>query len=201
MKILQRIHTLGDRVPRSAAENVVNGVKTIMVNEPLRTAAARRIAKSAVLRRGPRGQCPAPFGTRHGQFETADGTIIRDRRRRRAVGPAHARCRESAASPRSPRPCRRTLGPAFAAAVDLIREAKGRVIVTGLGKSGHVGAQDRRDARLHRHAGLLRARRRSQPRRSRHDHRRRRHHRAVVVRRAAGDEEPRQLFQAFRASR
>ena len=30
------------------------------------------------------------------------------------------------------------LGPAFAAAVDLIREAKGRVIVTGIGKSGHV---------------------------------------------------------------
>ena len=31
-----------------------------------------------------------------------------------------------------------SLGPAFATAVDLIREAKGRVIVTGLGKSGHV---------------------------------------------------------------
>jgi len=30
------------------------------------------------------------------------------------------------------------LGPAFAATIDLIREAKGRVIVTGLGKSGHV---------------------------------------------------------------
>ena len=30
------------------------------------------------------------------------------------------------------------LGPAFTAAVDLIRQAKGRVIVTGLGKSGHV---------------------------------------------------------------
>src|ERR1700746_2941556 len=30
------------------------------------------------------------------------------------------------------------LGAAFAAAVDLIRDAKGRVIVTGLGKSGHV---------------------------------------------------------------
>jgi arabinose-5-phosphate isomerase len=30
------------------------------------------------------------------------------------------------------------LGAAFTAAVDLIREAKGRVIVTGLGKSGHV---------------------------------------------------------------
>src|SRR3978361_2211635 len=31
-----------------------------------------------------------------------------------------------------------SLGPAFAAAIDLIRNAKGRVIVTGLGKSGHV---------------------------------------------------------------
>jgi len=30
------------------------------------------------------------------------------------------------------------LGAAFAATVDLIRQAKGRVIVTGLGKSGHV---------------------------------------------------------------
>jgi len=30
------------------------------------------------------------------------------------------------------------LGTAFTAAVDLIRQAKGRVIVTGLGKSGHV---------------------------------------------------------------
>jgi len=31
------------------------------------------------------------------------------------------------------------LGPAFEAAVDLIRNAKGRLIVTGLGKSGHIG--------------------------------------------------------------
>ena len=30
------------------------------------------------------------------------------------------------------------LGPAFAATVELIRQSKGRVIVTGLGKSGHV---------------------------------------------------------------
>src|ERR1700722_8570970 len=30
------------------------------------------------------------------------------------------------------------LGPAFAATVDLIRNARGRLIVTGLGKSGHV---------------------------------------------------------------
>src|SRR5580658_5795420 len=31
------------------------------------------------------------------------------------------------------------LGEAFIAAVDLIRQARGRVIVTGMGKSGHVG--------------------------------------------------------------
>src|SRR3954467_328999 len=31
------------------------------------------------------------------------------------------------------------LGTAFTAAVDLVRNAKGRLIVTGLGKSGHVG--------------------------------------------------------------
>src|SRR5262249_43674466 len=31
------------------------------------------------------------------------------------------------------------LGSAFIAAVDLIRTAPGRVIVTGMGKSGHVG--------------------------------------------------------------
>ncbi len=31
------------------------------------------------------------------------------------------------------------LAPAFAKAIDLIRNAKGRLIVTGLGKSGHIG--------------------------------------------------------------
>ncbi|MCX7321079.1 MAG: KpsF/GutQ family sugar-phosphate isomerase, partial [Hyphomicrobiales bacterium] len=31
------------------------------------------------------------------------------------------------------------LGPTFAAASDLIRNAKGRLIITGLGKSGHIG--------------------------------------------------------------
>ncbi|MDW3502794.1 SIS domain-containing protein, partial [Escherichia coli] len=31
------------------------------------------------------------------------------------------------------------LGTAFVAAADLIRKAKGRLIVTGLGKSGHIG--------------------------------------------------------------
>ena len=40
MEIPQRIHTLGEWVPGQRTgrpENVVNGVKTIMVNEPLRT--------------------------------------------------------------------------------------------------------------------------------------------------------------------
>src|SRR5262249_18487615 len=31
------------------------------------------------------------------------------------------------------------LGPSFVAAVELIHHARGRVIVTGMGKSGHVG--------------------------------------------------------------
>jgi arabinose-5-phosphate isomerase len=31
------------------------------------------------------------------------------------------------------------LGPAFSRAADLIRDAKGRLIITGLGKSGHIG--------------------------------------------------------------
>ncbi len=56
--------------------------------------------------------------------------------------PCNRRCGRStpkaAASPRSRPPFRDRLGTAFAAAVELIRSAKGRVIVTGLGKSGHV---------------------------------------------------------------
>ena len=31
------------------------------------------------------------------------------------------------------------LGPTFGAATDMIRDAKGRLIITGLGKSGHIG--------------------------------------------------------------
>lgn len=34
---------------------------------------------------------------------------------------------------------RERLGPPFASAVKMIRECKGKVIVTGLGKSGHIG--------------------------------------------------------------
>ena len=56
--------------------------------------------------------------------------------------PCSRRCgrwtRKQAASPRSRPHLQGPLGAAFAAAVDLIRQARGRVIVTGLGKSGHV---------------------------------------------------------------
>ena len=36
---------------------------------------------------------------------------------------------------------RNGLGASFVAAIDLIRSVEGRVIVTGMGKSGHVGAK------------------------------------------------------------
>ena len=39
------------------------------------------------------------------------------------------------------------LDGAFERAVDLLVSCRGRVVVTGIGKSGHVGAQDRGDAR------------------------------------------------------
>ena len=50
----------------------------------------------------------------------------------------------------------------------LILDCKGKLIVSGLGKSGHVGAQDRRDLRLDRDHRDLPAPRRSDPRRPRH---------------------------------
>ena len=59
----------------------------------------------------------------------------------------------------------------FAAVVALLAEVSGRVVVTGMGKSGHVALQDRGDPGVDRHARPLRPSRRGQPRRSRHDHR------------------------------
>ena len=88
------------------------------------------------------------------------------------------------------------LGPAFAAAVDLIRNAKGRVIVTGLGKSGHVARKIAATLASTGTPAFFVHAAEAEPRRPRHDHRRRRHHGAVVVRRAAGDEEPHHLRQA-----
>ena len=75
------------------------------------------------------------------------------------------------------------LGNAFVDAVELILPCRGRVVVCGIGKSGHVGAQARGNARLDRHAGLLRASDRSDARRSWHDHAGRRRRHAVQFRR------------------
>ncbi len=47
--------------------------------------------------------------------------------------------RKAAALPRWWRRWAPISAPAFTTAVDLIRDAKGRLIVTGLGKSGHIG--------------------------------------------------------------
>lgn len=70
----QQLHRLPRRVP-SLAENVVNGVKTIMVNERLRAGRLRRLTGSAVLRGEPWARPPPRI--RHGQSKTADGKIIR----------------------------------------------------------------------------------------------------------------------------
>jgi len=51
------------------------------------------------------------------------------------------------------------LGPAFAAATELIPQRQGPPDHHRLGKSGHIRPQDRGDLCLHRHAGVLRARR------------------------------------------
>ncbi len=61
------------------------------------------------------------------------------------------------------------LGAAFSEAVKIIAAARGRVIVTGIGKSGAYRAQDRGDPRLDRSARLLRPPGRGEPRRPRHD--------------------------------
>ena len=56
----------------------------------------------------------------------------------------------------------------FEEAVELLYACKGRVVVTGLGKSGLDRKKNRRDVCQHRHAFVFSARRRSAARRSRH---------------------------------
>ncbi len=62
------------------------------------------------------------------------------------------------------------LGGPFVAAVETIREARGRVIVTGMGKSGHVARKIAATLASTGTPAFLRARRRCEPWRSRHDH-------------------------------
>ena len=60
---------------------------------------------------------------------------------------------------------------------------RGKVVVTGIGKSGIVGRKIAATLRQHRHAGVLPARRRGQPRRPRHARARRRRCSRVVEQR------------------
>lgn len=48
-----------------------------------------------------------------------------------------------------------TLGDDFVCAVELILHSRGKLVVTGMGKSGLIGPQDRRDAGEHRYAEFL----------------------------------------------
>jgi len=119
-------------------ENVVNGVKTIMVKEPLRTAPAASRRRLGHARKGP-GARPVsldpdmakskPLMAQSSGTDHANAAVQSALRTLDAEGSGIAAIAAALQGP---------LGLAFAAAVDLIREAKGRVIVTGLGKSGHV---------------------------------------------------------------
>ena len=93
------------------------------------------------------------------------------------------------------------LGDAFAAAVERIAGARGRVIVSGMGKSGHVARKIAATLRLDRRAGPLRSSGRGQPRRSRHGAAGGRDHRPVLVGRDDGTRRPRRLFAPLPACR
>jgi arabinose-5-phosphate isomerase len=119
------------------SENVVNGVKTIMVNEPLRT----RPAAIAVLRISQRraGSAHIPLeqfmsssNPLMAKSSGAEGANAAVQSALRTLETGSSGIAAIATALRGP------LGAAFAQVVDLIRNAKGRVIVTGLGKSGHV---------------------------------------------------------------
>ena len=110
-----------------------------MVNGPLRAGRARRLIGSAVLR-GCKGNAllpgidmanPKPLMAKSSGTNHADTAVQSALRTLDAEGKRHRRDRGGAAV--------RSLPAPFAAAADLIRNAKGRLIVTGLGKSGHIG--------------------------------------------------------------
>jgi arabinose-5-phosphate isomerase len=115
----------------------VNGVKTIMVNDPLRTP----LTATAVLRIGQRraGRAHIPLE----QFMSSSNPLMAKSSGAEGANAAvqsALRTLETGSSGIAAivTALRGPLGAAFAQVVDLIRNAKGRVIVTGLGKSGHV---------------------------------------------------------------
>ena len=110
-----------------------------MVNEALRAGATRRIAGRAMLRKGPGAKPlsletnmanPKPLMTESSGTDRADAAVQSALRTLDAEGSGIAAISAALQS---------DLRAPFAAAADLIRNAKGRLIVTGLGKSGHIG--------------------------------------------------------------
>ena len=77
------------------------------------------------------------------------------------------------------------LDEAFAAAIEKLASVKGRIIVTGIGKSGHVARKIAATLASTGTSGAVRSSRRGEPRRSRHDRRGRRGAGAVEFRRHA----------------
>jgi arabinose-5-phosphate isomerase len=111
-----------------------------MVNDPLRARAPRRIAKSTVLRRGDgQKRRPTPSEPDMAKSKPLMAKSSVTDHANQAVASA-LRTLDAGVSGVSAiaAALQGALGPAFAEAIDLIRQAKGRVIVTGLGKSGHV---------------------------------------------------------------
>src|SRR5262249_19308231 len=104
----------------AAAPSIVKGVKTIMVNGPLRTAARRRAGPA---RRASGRRMAAPLKTDPKASATPAAPIASALRTLEAEAGGVAALAAALQA---------ELGPSFLAAVELIRNAKGRVIVTGL---------------------------------------------------------------------
>src|SRR5258708_32293572 len=111
-----------------------------MVNGRLRTGPPRRLAGRAMLGRGP-GAKPIPH-PRETQMSNAKPLMAQSSGTDPASAAVASALRtldaEASGIAALAAALQSDLGVAFAAAADLIRNAKGRLIVTGLGKSGHV---------------------------------------------------------------
>jgi arabinose-5-phosphate isomerase len=113
-----------------------------MVNEPLRPGRPRRLTRRAMLREGsgPEGSRPSslepdmanpkPLMAKSSGTDQANAAVQSALRTLEAEAGGIAAIAAALQS---------DLGTSFAAASALIRNAKGRLIVTGLGKSGHIG--------------------------------------------------------------
>ena len=116
-----------------------------MVNEPLRAGSPRRITGRAMLRNRSGGGAPAPWKPTSLEADMAKSTPLMEDSS--GTDPADAAVQsalrtldaEGSGISALTAALQSDLRAPFATAADLIRNAKGRLIVTGLGKSGHIG--------------------------------------------------------------